>query len=151
MNIDHLRDLIIRPTLRELGMYSENAVELVIGTGMVESGFHHLKQINGPAVGFYQCEPATYEDITDRYLKARPAMLAKIMAMVVGNDVPGVSQIIWNLKFATAICRIHYWMKPDPIPDTEEGRAAYWKQHYNTPLGRGTVEKYIAAQSLSRS
>jgi hypothetical protein len=24
------------------------------------------------------------------------------------------------------------------------GMADYWKQHYNTPLGRGTVEEFIS-------
>ena len=31
----------------------------------------------------------------------------------------------------------------DPIPDTVEGRAAYWKLHYNTKAGDGTPKKYI--------
>ena len=49
---------------------------------------------------------------------------------------------IWR-KDGTAICRIHYWRKPGAIPAEIEGQAAYWKRHYNTPLGRGTVEKYL--------
>lgn len=31
----------------------------------------------------------------------------------------------------------------DPIPDTVEGRADYWKLHYNTKAGDGTPKKYI--------
>ena len=26
---------------------------------------------------------------------------------------------------------------------TSKGQAAFWKQHYNTPLGKGTVTKYV--------
>ena len=28
---------------------------------------------------------------------------------------------------------------------TKEGRAKYWKAHYNTELGKGTVEHYLKA------
>jgi hypothetical protein len=35
--------------------------------------------------------------------------------------------------------------KPDPLPEAGdvEGQGAFWKKHYNTPLGAGTVPKYV--------
>ena len=35
--------------------------------------------------------------------------------------------------------------KPDALQEAGdiEGQAAFWKQHYNTPLGKGTVTKYV--------
>jgi len=41
------------------------------------------------------------------------------------------------------MCRIHYLRVPEPIPDTIQGQAAYWKMHYNTELGAGTPQEYI--------
>ncbi len=143
MIIQDLRELIVRPTLDALGMGGVNAEDLILGTGFVETGFRHLKQIRGPALGFYQCEPATYRDIL-RYLDRRPDLSARIAPLIAGEGMPDVSQLVWNLKFATAICRLHYWRKPGAIPDSIAGQAAYWKTHYNTALGRGTVEKYIS-------
>ena len=34
--------------------------------------------------------------------------------------------------------------QPEALPEAGdiEGQAAFWKQHYNTPLGAGTVSKY---------
>ncbi|MCC3304943.1 hypothetical protein [Sneathiella sp. HT1-7] len=142
MIIQDLRELIVRPTLNALHMGGVNAENLILGTGLVESGFRHLRQIRGPALGFYQCEPATYDDIL-HYLGRRPALLRRLRLLMAGEGVPKVTQLVWNLKFATAICRIHYWRKPGAIPDNLEGQAAYWKCHYNTALGRGTVEKYL--------
>ncbi|MCF8467399.1 MAG: hypothetical protein K9G33_08375 [Sneathiella sp.] len=142
MIIDDLRDLVVRPTLDALQMGGANAENLILGTGLVESGFRHLRQRGGPALGFYQCEPATYNDIL-RYLGRRPVLLRRLRLCLAGEGVPDVSQLVWNLKFATAICRIHYWRVPDPIPGNLAGQAAYWKRHYNTALGRGTVEKYL--------
>ena len=142
MIIQDLRELVVRPTLDAIQMGGVNAENLVLGTGLVETGFRHLQQIRGPALGFYQCEPATYDDIR-RYLERHPALLEKLRPMIAGDCLPGASQLIWNLKFATAICRIHYWRKPGAIPSDLAGQAAYWKRHYNTALGRGTVEKYL--------
>ena len=142
MQIRDLRQLVIRPTLNVLHMGGVNAENLLLGTGLVESGFHHLRQIRGPALGFYQCEPATYDDIL-RYLGRRPALLRRLRLLMAGEGVPEVSQLVWNLRYATAICRIHYWRVPEPIPADIKGQAAYWKRHYNTPLGRGTVAKYL--------
>ena len=41
-------------------------------------------------------------------------------------------------------------IKPEALPEAGdlEGQAAFWKQHYNTPLGAGTVGKYMSALSL---
>ena len=142
MNIQDIRELIVRPTLDALQMGGVAAENLVLGTGLVESGFRHLRQIHGPALGFYQCEPATYRDIL-RYLDRRPYMMARLRLLIAGDGLPEVSQLVWNLKFATAICRLHYWRKPAAIPNDLAGQARYWKRHYNTPLGRGTVEKYL--------
>lgn len=148
MDIPQYRDSIVTPVLNALGMGGRNAEDLVIGTALVETGFRYIKQIRGPALGFYQCEPATYRDIC-RYIESRPGLHEKVMWMVVGNRLPDPEQLIWNLKFATAICRIHYWRKPGAIPSTIEGQGQYWKTHYNTHLGAGTVEKYVrAAQKL---
>ncbi len=42
---------------------------------------------------------------------------------------------IWNLAYATAMCRVHYLRVPRPLPDAGAVRAMgeYWKRHYNTP------------------
>lgn len=41
-------------------------------------------------------------------------------------------------------CRLFYILKRPPIPSTRSGRAAYWKRHYNTRLGRGTTSEYMS-------
>tara|TARA_R100000005_G_scaffold90372_2_gene61645 strand:- start:1261 stop:1719 length:459 start_codon:yes stop_codon:yes gene_type:complete len=149
MIVQDFRDLIIRPTLAALGMGGAAAENLLLGTALVESGFRHLRQVRGPALGLYQCEPATYADIL-AYVRARPGLLARLRPLIVGAELPDVSQIIWNLQYATAICRLHYWRVPAPIPEDVAGQAAYWKRHYNTVHGRGTVEKYLqCARSLT--
>lgn len=51
---------------------------------------------------------------------------------------------IRNLAYATAMCRVYCRRAPAPLPDATDiqGMAAYWKQHCNTPQGKGTVEEF---------
>ena len=48
---------------------------------------------------------------------------------------------------------IVYCCQPEaqPVAGDIEGQAAFWKQHYNTPLGAGTVSKYMRALSIELS
>jgi hypothetical protein len=44
------------------------------------------------------------------------------------------------------MCRVRYIRATPPLPsqDDLQGLANYWKQHYNTPLGAGTPEEFLA-------
>ena len=64
LNIAQFRDLIVKSTLNDLLLYSEDAEELLVFTCAVESlGGTYLQQVKGPALGIYQMEPVTYNDI----------------------------------------------------------------------------------------
>ena len=144
---DDLREQIIIPTLVELAAFnpklnSKAAVNLLMGTAATESlGGYYLVQNNGPGLGIYSMEPATHDDIW-RYLN-RPENRE------LRNIVSGMSKgrealdMVHDIRYATAMARIKYWMRPEPMPRKLETQARYWKKHYNTPLGRGTVSGYL--------
>ena len=50
-----------------------------------------------------------------------------------------------NLMYGAAVCRLCYYRKPDPLPEASDigGQGKFCKQHNNTPLGAGTVPKYV--------
>jgi hypothetical protein len=141
----HLTKYVIHPVLMGLGLYSENAERLVLGTACQESQCGRwLKQLgDGPALGIYQCEPATHYDLWENFLKFQPELALKVsrFAMSANPD----EQLVGNLFYATAICRVHYYRVFEPIPDNLPGQAAYWKKFYNTFLGKGTIDEYINA------
>lgn len=148
INARQLTDEVIVPCLRYLGHHSESAVDLVLGTAAHESHLgHFLRQVRGPALGLYQIEPATHSSIWSNYLRFRPELADKVRALAavrsINNGIPDHSELIWNLMYSTAICRLVYLPARPAIPDTVQGRAEYWKAHYNTSLGKGTVEKYL--------
>lgn len=48
-----------------------------------------------------------------------------------------------NDHLGALFCRLHYMRVPIGIPCDLADQAAYWKRHYNTILGAGTVEQYV--------
>lgn len=154
INKHQLRD-IVEDTLLEIGFFSPSAVELVLGTIAVESrGGEYIKQIDGPALGIVQMEPATHRDIWKNYLKYNNSLAMRIL---VASGLPTplnldvyeneASLLLFNLKYAIAMCRVHYLRVPYALPDADDlqGLAHYWKTHYNTHLGAGTVQKFEEA------
>jgi len=146
IDLNQFRDLIIEPTLKELDLYSVGAVELLLGTAIQESRLSYLKQLGGgPAMGPFQMEPATHDDIFENYLQYQGVLRQRVMAQVRGGFEPDAMNMAGNLYYACAMCRVHYRRVREALPEPGDlsSQAAYWKKYYNTPLGRGTETEYI--------
>lgn len=145
MNTRQLKKYIIEPTLKTLDLHSDAAVNLLLGTLAQESRMgHYIHQVNGPALGIFQMEPATHDDLLLNYISYRPDLKEKIEIASQSNRFCS-KDLIFNLRYAAAMCRVHYLRVPHKLPkaDDIEGLATYWKQYYNTRLGRGSVEEFI--------
>lgn len=147
ISIPQFRELILQPALTVIGIHSPAAEELVLGTALQESRLQYIKQLgNGPALGFFQMEPATHEDIWKNYLAYHDDMAEKAKSLAAPTTAahPSPNEMIGNLWYAAAMCRIHYRRVPDALPAAGDvpGMAAYWKEFYNTYLGAGTEEEY---------
>ena len=138
---------IIRPALHALGIWSPEREYLVLGTGAHESHYQYLQQLGGgPALGYWQCEPATHQDIWDNYLRYRPA-LAEPLNRLRSAEVSPMALVRYPL-YAAALCGVHYQRKQQgkllPPRDDAQLQAALWKQAYNTRIGRGTAQQALA-------
>jgi len=137
--------MVIRPALSKINLWSPSAEELVLGTAIVESGLTYLRQWgDGPALGLWQVEPSTQNDLYTNFLNYRPELGSKLIEL----RAAGLSldeNLATNLMYGAAVCRLCYYRKPDALPEAGdiEGQAAFWKQHYNTIFGAGTVSKYV--------
>jgi len=135
-NKQQFKDLIER-VLKEIGLYSDAAVNLLLGTAAQESGFGtHLRQLGGgPGVGCFQMEPATFEWLQGKY-NSKYLYLADKQCADMEHD----------LKLAIIMCRLRYWVAPRSLPGPEDllGLADMWKSTYNTFKGKGTVEEFMA-------
>jgi len=142
MNKDQLRELITE-VLKDAGLYSAEAVELLMLTAAVESKLgYYIKQIKGPALGVFQMEPRTHDDLWDRFLAKRTGLSNEILKYGVQCKAKELKS---NLGYAILMSRVYYLQFPEPIPTDLDGWAKYWKKYYNTELGAGTVDKAIKA------
>lgn len=151
MDATQLRELIVRPSLEEVGLHSAAAEDLVMGTAAQESHLMYVKQLGGgPALSLFQIEPTTYKDYWDNYLNHRVDLITEIQKACGFQGVPEPSRLVWDLKFASIMCRIHYRRISSPLPEHGDiaGYAAYWKKYYNTVHGAGTEEEFVQNYEL---
>ncbi|MDB4725963.1 hypothetical protein OAF54_00910 [bacterium] len=143
---------VVRPTLDYMGVkFTGLAAErLLIGTMLTESGGRFIDQkqkandLLGPAVGLWQMERKTHDDIWDNYLNFRADLHQRISHLKV--DWPtAFEHLAGNNFYACAMARLKYWRVKPPLPDADdlEGLANYWKYSYNTSQGKGTVEDFM--------
>ena len=140
-----LLNSIIEPALSAIGLWSPAAGELLLGTAAQESGLRNIRQVDGPALGLFQMEPATHDDIWANYLTYHPT-LGYDVALLVGEPRPTAACLLADPQYAAAMARILYRRVSAPLPDYGDvaGYAAYYKRWYNTPQGAATEAEFIA-------
>lgn len=146
VDIGHLRTLVVRPSLEYLELWSEAAENLVVGTALVESHGEYLKQLGrGPALGLWQIEPFTHQDIWDNFLKYEAELADRVRGLQTLRSDDFHEELAGNLFYGAAICRCHYRRVRERLPAAADpdGMARYWKAYYNTPAGAGTVMKAV--------
>lgn len=141
-----LRQRVIRPVTLALGLGGDAVEELLLGTALQESGCgRRLSQVGGPALGLWQMEPETHDDLWANFLISR-SPLAQIVLTWTFTGLPKAIQMIGNLYYACAMARVQYFRSPKAIPAKGDlqAQAEFYKTCYNTPKGAATVEEYIA-------
>lgn len=150
MDSIQFRDMVIIPALQEMdthlpGANSEAAVMLLLGTALVESDLKWIKQHKGPALGVFQIEPATADDIMKRYIAGKPRFVNMFDEMFGGKWRSKYKElIVTDLRFAVVVCRLRYWMETTTLPQDLEGLAQYWDHNYNANKRKGTTAQFIA-------
>lgn len=126
---------------RDIGALSDNAVNLVTGTFLAESGALALFQRGGPALGLGQMEPATHDDRWANYIMFNADLKSRMLAMAGGH--PTAARMVFDIRYAAAMTRIRYLPDPQPIPSDAEGQADYHKRVYNTVLGAAVASQNV--------
>lgn len=155
-----LRDYVIRPVLKYLEPeipYSLAAEHLLLGTAAQESKLRYLHQLGkGPAVGLWQMEPNTHDDIWENFLKRNPKLFTKVFRLTLNDETEQADflqhrdEMVGNLYYACAMARVYYWRIRESLPPADDAfsMGVYWKRHYNTPAGAGTVEQFVESWKL---
>ena len=161
MNPQQLLDYIIKPTHEYMGgnYASKSANFLSLCTAAIESNCgEYIKQINGPALGVWQIEPDTHDDIwyncdaLSSYVDEKPSHLVDFMICVSNTGEPSHSNLITSPMYACAMARLKYSMDPHQLPKYTGNPEIdlpvyfdYYKRVYNTELGASTYQKWCNA------
>lgn len=131
-----LRDYVIRPVLKSLGMYTPAAEVLLLGTAAVETGLgSHLKVKHHRGLGVYRIDPLTHLHIWDTHLVFNEDLASKVRGLASQHGFLATphAELATNLSYSTAIARLIYQRvdKPIPNPDDLPALANYWRKFYH--------------------
>lgn len=122
MNPQQLHDYIIKPTLEYIGG-NYNSIEarfLLLCTAAIESDCgYYIKQVNGPALGPWQMEPKTENDIyehSDALQRIEFTRLIDNLTIKSGRYLDD-EDLVHSPMYACAMARLKYSMTPEPLPE----------------------------------
>ena len=135
-NSRHITKTMLENTIKETifdhGLYSESAVNLILGTASQES---HLGRVLGKnlAISMFQIEPRTFYWLKKKYGKKY------------GFNYRYFNDLKDDLKLAVLVCRLRYYVVVEPLPDADniQALAEYWKMYYNTYRGKGRINDFL--------
>lgn len=145
-------ELVIKPALKGLPsrvVSNRNTIVLLLMIAAHESRLGtYVKQIKGPALGAFQMEPFTHDDLL-KYLDRKSNEGNDWLALKQKLSEGGLHEdrLIYDLRYATQLARLYFWRISAPIPKADDfrGLAAYAKKYWNTELGAATVKDYEQA------
>jgi len=138
------REVIVRPTLDALQLYSLEAEELMVGICAQESlGGTYLKQLTGNAFGPFQMQKNDHDDLWNIILPNNIKLTHDLLKFCMLNAKPNAELMEFHLRYACSMARIHFIRFAEAIPKDVEDQAQYWKMYYNKPQGKGTVQEYL--------
>lgn len=142
--------------------YADAVARLLMGTAATESLLVYRRQghfdftTEAGAWGTWQTEQGSVTDGA-AMLRARPVLRESAgrflfqeqgdpqMEGILQMGTHGLLRLIHSSdRVAVLFARLHYFRVREPVPEFLEDQAAYYKEHYNTVAGKGSVEKYLA-------
>lgn len=147
LNPKQLRELIVRPVLQVIELWSPAAENLVCGTALNETNLEYIAQIPNPiALSLWQIENATYQDLVVRLqshkgLHYQVTMALNMMAIPTHYDF-----LAGNLYAGAIFCRLKYYFDAHPLPDADNiaELANMWGKIYNTKDIMADKARFVA-------
>lgn len=122
----------------------EYAVALLVETAAAETLLGELRDptMYAAGTGLTQVDRGTFDWLKQSYAST-PVATAIQKRFNIDISRTQYQELETSPVLAMLFCRLRYMKAKGAIPATLEGRAAYWKQWYNTSAGKGTVADYI--------
>jgi len=128
--------------------YSLRIRELLMITAAQESFCgRYLQQVScGIALGIFQMEPSTYEDLFDNYLRYHQDILDNLGSHFKVNKDNFRVNMMGNLVYQIVLARLHYLRFPEELPDCADivAMAYYYKKYWNTVKGKASIGEILS-------
>lgn len=135
---------IIQPGIEAIQHYDPASLVLDLGTGIQESKLKYVRQIGGAALGYFQMEPFTFNDLFSRWLgpSSRQYIMDGLRMLTPHPEDP--ESLVTCPQFAAAMCRVKYLSIPAIAPQADDvaGMAAYYLKYYNAG-GKATTAQAV--------
>ena len=127
------------------------AMEFMLGIACAETALGKTTdKLESQGAGLLQFDQIGFDDALDRGVENKPHIKA-ILREEFGIEWGWIKfeHLDYSPLLSFIMCRVKLMLIPEPLPELGdiEGQARYWKKHWNSELGKGTVEHYI--QSVS--
>lgn len=120
-----------------------NAYNLLLETACAETQLGTFPDYtNESGFGICQFDEVGFNHAKERSGKYQDKIYDK---WGVNVDIIQLIELRYNVFLSFLFCRLFYKSIPQTIPDTREERAMYWKRHYNTMRGKGSVKHYLVS------
>lgn len=151
--IDYIQfsNLIIKPTLYDLVLYSDNMEALLLFTCVAESNAGTFIK-NKNHFGIFLMDSQTYIDLWQNYIAFKTNLLISLVHNFNLSRMPTEDRMIYDLRFATAMASIYYSRIKDTLPNKQNPSeiwdyySYFWyynndnKCHHNK---NDTITKYL--------
>lgn len=126
---------------------NESAHPMVIETCCAEThaGRARDKTLYGAGAGVGQTDEGTFYWLQKKFLEPKHKSVVDALKEHFNVDLAKVQyrELDFSPLLSLIFARLRYRVVDDPIPADLAGRAAYWKQHYNTSEGAGSAAEYL--------
>ena len=121
---------------------NNNAMQMLIETAAQEThcGQYRDPSPDGAGRGLCQIDLIAHNDVKDRTREHNVGRVFETFNLDI--RVLDHRELDHSPLASMVMCRLFYILVPDLFPTTLEGRAAYWKRHYNKS-GKGTEAEFI--------
>ncbi len=121
-----------------------DAARLILATAAAETGMGKIEDKSIYAgMGICQIDKVPFYRVRDKTDKRVKEKIKENLGIDV--DLVEWEHLRYNLFLSLLFCRLYYLLVPKKIPHKIEDMAKYWKKYYNTYLGKGTTEHFMAA------
>lgn len=131
INCHEFLEFVIQPTLKQLGVASPKAEQLLLATACHQSEMgHHLQHSDG--IGVYAITEDMHKNVWDHYLAMDCDLASQVRGMASQHEFPKSphSELVTNLRYATAIAWMIYKHKGISLCDdiSAEGLTSLWQR-----------------------